>query len=228
MIQAVLTGDIIGSSGLLAYREQVIGYLQESFRTVADRIDTAGVSGHPRFEMYRGDSFQGIVTDPAGALRAAAYIRANLISKSVSPGPSLDCRLSLGIGEIEYPHEKVGLGEGEAYRLSGLGMEDLKKGKSTFSLILTGGTSGENSRAKRELEVEAALFDGIVQGWSAQQAGAVAYRILGYNQSGIAEMAGISQGSVSRRLDGARYWAVETFFTRYEEIIAEIVKRNHP
>ena len=228
MIRAVLTGDIIGSSALLAYREQVIGYLQDSFRMVGERIDTTEISGHTRFEMYRGDSFQGIVANPASAVKAAAYIRAHLISKSVLPDASLDCRLSIGVGEIEYPHETVGLGEGEAYRLSGLGMEDLKNGKNTFSLIVTEGRSGENRRSKRELEVEAALFDGIVQGWTAQQAEAVAYRILGYNQSGIAREIGISQGSVSRRLDGARYWAVETFFVRYEEIIAEIVKRNHP
>ncbi len=228
MIQAVLTGDIIGSSALLPYREQVIGYLQDSFRTVGERIDSTGTAGQARFEMYRGDSFQGVLSNPATAVKAATYIRAHLISKSEPSGPSLDCRISVGVGGIEYPHEKVGLGEGEAYRLSGLGMEDLKKGKRTFSLILSEGRSGENSLAQQELRVESALFDGIAQGWTAPQAEAVACRILGYNQSAIANAIGISQGSVSRRLDGARSWAVETFFARYEEIIAEIVKRNRP
>jgi len=68
--------------------------------------------------IFRGDSFQGVLSRPDEALNAALIIRASLLSKFKGKRTRLDSRIAIGIGKIDYlPLDQAGEGDGEAFRI---------------------------------------------------------------------------------------------------------------
>jgi len=120
---AVLTGDLIGSSRAGA---AVTNTAFEAL-ALADRDIRAwpGEAGAPRLERFRGDGWQALVIQPRLALRAAC-----LFSAAVrSTGKSAATRLCAGLGPVKAIPKDGGLGagEGEAFVLSGQGLETMPK-----------------------------------------------------------------------------------------------------
>jgi hypothetical protein len=76
-LYAVITGDVVHSSRLRGERWSTLVELME--RTF-DAVDSIVGSVAAPFSIHRGDSFQGVLSDPALALKAALVIRAKLRS----------------------------------------------------------------------------------------------------------------------------------------------------
>lgn len=81
------------------------------------------------WEIYRGDSFQLEVKNPAEALRTAIRIKATI--KCVK---AIDVRIGIGIGEKDYAAKKITESNGEAFVYSGEQLEDLKTQKQTLAI----------------------------------------------------------------------------------------------
>lgn len=125
---AVLTGDMIGSKSLSEKeRESLIEMLSELGTLLKPEITST-------IEIFRGDSFQLRINNPLYALEYAVIIRAMFRTRSyVGLNRQWDCRISLGIGHTEFEKINPGISDGEAYRLSGYGVDKMKKERLKIS-----------------------------------------------------------------------------------------------
>ncbi len=230
-IYAVLTGDLIGSSRFrIQQREEVLSNLKDSFKKISPDIIASP------FVIFRGDSFQGVLSRPDEALNAALIIRASLLSKFKGKRTRLDARIAIGIGTIDYlPPDQAGEGDGEAFRNSGPELDKMKKSEQNL-IIRTPWTE-----INEELRTECALLDALIQRLTKEQAEAILYQIQGrvttvrrptvflsYTQEDlepgliqeeIAKILSISQPALSQRLKTGGFWAVQAFLERFKMII---------
>lgn len=90
-MKAVITGDIINSRKVASalWMEDLKGILNAYGNEPKD------------WEIYRGDSFQ-LVVDPRDALEIALLIKA-----TIKQHKSLDVRMAIGIGNVDYSADKV-------------------------------------------------------------------------------------------------------------------------
>jgi hypothetical protein len=213
-LYAVLTGDLIGSSRFtIKKREKILSNLKDSFKIISPDIIAS------KFVIYRGDSFQGVLSRPGEALNAALIIRASLLSRFKGKRTRLDARIAIGIGTIDYlPRDQAGEGDGEAFRNSGPELDKIKKGEQNL-IIRTPWTE-----INEELRTECALFDALIQRWTKEQAEAILYQMQGETQEGIAKILKISQPAVFQRLRTGGSWAGQVFVERFKVITQERVK----
>ena len=123
-LYAILTGDIIGSS-----------QLQEGDRKKLHQVMTDGSFYVRKYfgdsipldvDVFRGDSWQMLVSDPVKSLRIGLYYRAFIRARMQFN--KIDTRLSIALGRIDFiPGERVSSGDGEAYRRSGEALEKCRK-----------------------------------------------------------------------------------------------------
>ncbi|MDF1557764.1 MAG: SatD family protein [ANME-2 cluster archaeon] len=210
-IFAVLTGDLVGSSRfeIGTQRDDVLSILKDSF-TKVESPDI--IASH--FAIHRGDSFQGVLSMPEEALKAAIMIRANLLSNPMEKNIRLDARIAIGLGKIEYlPEDKVGEGDGEAFRNSGMELDRMKKGERNLTIKTPW------PQTDKELQTECALLNALIHRWTREQAEAIMYQVQGYTQEEIAKKLKISQSAVFQRLRTGGSWAVQAFLERFKAIV---------
>jgi hypothetical protein len=201
-IYAVLTGDIVGSSKLAKARRQA---LPERLKQAGRETQKAFAAAVPLpIDVFRGDSWQLLVTDPVHSLRIALYFRA-LVRADAERGRGLDTRISLGLGGVDFiPRKNVSEGDGEAYRLSGRALEGLPGG---LALVL----AAPSLLAQETWPALIGLIDALAKGWTGPQARAVAGALRGKTQAAIAAIfpVRISQQAVTRHLAKAHWLALE-------------------
>jgi hypothetical protein len=214
-LMAVITGDLVGFSKYsVSGRKRLLSAMKASFSSL--RSSLSGKS-KAAFEIYRGDSFQGIVVDPASALRVSILLRAELRSrfKAGNRRDTPDMRMAIGIGRVDYlPTNRFWEGDGEAFRLSGPTL-DLMKGDQRLLVRTTW------PEINAEMDTECALLDSIIFRWSAEQAQAIIGLLKGTGQTESAKAFGISQPAVRHRLRSAGGWAVEAASQRFELLIGD-------
>jgi predicted DNA-binding protein (UPF0251 family) len=213
MSWAVILGDIVGSSKYPDKRNILLETLNDSFNSIYVHIDNIGNRNRIKFDIYRGDSFQGIIYRPENALKAAIFIRANFLSL---PKLGLDCRIAMGIGDIDYTEsQSVGLLDGEAFYSAAKGLEELKLKNNNLSIEIS---DTSMSNFSKELKTECILVDAIIREWKDIEAEAVKLSLIYQTQKDVAHKIGITQGAVSQRLINAKFSAVESLLERYNEI----------
>lgn len=213
-LYAVVTGDIAESSGIHGnLRGELVDTLKQSFSLVEKHAPSPGVTSP--FEIFRGDSFQGVLADPSYALRCLMFIRTTLRSHQPEQvSKNWDARISAGIGTIDYLTERGSEGDGDAYRRSGPYLDQMKGEK--FTSIITPWES-----VNRELNTETALLDALISKWTPFQAETVQKLMEGKIQREIGDELGVSQSAVHYRTKGAGWFAVNTFLERFESLIIQ-------
>lgn len=222
---AVLTGDLIGSSRFKSReREGILLILKDAFKKIPPDIIASP------FVVFRGDSFQGVLSRPGEALKVALIIRASLLSRFKGKKTRLDARIAIGIGGIDYlPKNKAGEGDGEAFRNSGHELDKMKKEEQNLIIKTPWAEINE------ELLTECALLDAIIQRWTKEQAEVILYQIQGqlasiakedieplrqrFTQVETARMLDISQSAVFQRLKTGGFRAVQIFLDRFKAIV---------
>jgi hypothetical protein len=213
---AVITGDIIDSSEVSGNeKDQLIQSLKEAFDDIQNLLkDNQPL---PSFDIFRCDSFQGLLSNPARALRAALFIRAAL--RKNQPGKqktNWDTRLSIGVGTVDYLPKTVSEGDGPAYRNSGPVLDGLK-GEHKLAIKTHLQTVNE------ELKTPCALLDAVISKWTQAQAEIVYMLLQNKAPKDIGNILDISRTAVHYRIKGAGWFAIEVFLQRYREIMDEIV-----
>jgi hypothetical protein len=198
----VITGDVVGSSGLNAAERKK---LQQS-------IDEAVEKATKRWpdllaQQYRGDSVQITMTNSRPfALRAALLIQSLLISRQFG------IRLAIGIGEITYASKDVVTSDGSAFRASGPYLDEMKKRSELLSV------AGDNDEYTSEWQVHSASLNFLVSRWSQQQAEAIYLQLSDLTQEEIASKLKIAQPSVHQRLQLAGWAALQKILQRFETV----------
>ncbi len=197
---AVLTGDVVDSSRL--GRDQRRN-LPQLLQRAAKELQRALPKAVPyKLAVFRGDSWQLVVTDPTQCFRAALLFRASVLAASPA-GTRLDTRVAIAVDRIDFvPTKNISAGDGPAYRASGEALDKLDVGVR-LSLV------GPGDQAWRDVTVR--LVDAIIQEWTAKQARAVAGRLQGWTQAQIAEHwpERIAQQTVARHIARSHWAAVE-------------------
>ena len=215
-IYAVLTGDVAGSSRLEGeQRQKLLTVLKDSFLLIDEIIGKEKVA-FP-FEIFRGDSFQGVLNETSGALRAAIIIRANIRrSFDTTLKNAFDARIAIGIGTISLlPDQRGGEGDGPAYRNSGPVLDEMTK-PPRFLLVRTPWDEMNN-----EINVELALLDTIIMKWSVEQAEVALEYFKGKTQEQMAEYFQIAQSSIRKRLYNANLEQITLLENRFGFLLAK-------
>ncbi len=207
---AVITGDLVKSSTFKEKRKDALRTLDEIFNTLKSKlpkdIDTF-IS-----DIFRGDSFQIVVSDAEYALSIAIFIRAQLIRRSTA-GIAINTRISIGIGSIEYLNqEKIMESDDEAFRLSERSLDEIPNYRR---LIITSSSEEQN----QTLEVLSAFIDAITSRWTSEQAEAISHWIFGKTQTALAKRIGVTQSAVQQRLQLAGHFAIEACVKYFDSII---------
>ena len=117
---AVLTGDLIKSSKMSnEQRQETLSTISQLALRCPDIFPDLGITGP---EMFRGDSWQLLLSQPEYALHVAAIIRAGLKSRNL-----LDTRIGIGIGNAEMLGNDLGQSDGAVFRLSGKALDEMKR-----------------------------------------------------------------------------------------------------
>jgi len=207
-IYAVLTGDLVGYTRFkTGDRKEVLLHLKDSFKKIPTEISAS------KFWIFRGDSFQGILSRPEEALKAALLIRSSLIAEYKGKRSRLDARIAIGLGVIDYMPRRVGEGDGEAFRNSGLELDGMKQSEKNL-IVKT-----PWKELDIELKTECVLLDAVIERWTREQAEAVMYQLLGHTQEEIAGILNISQPAVFHRLRTSGSRAIQEFLQRYNEAV---------
>lgn len=220
-IYAVLTGDVAGSSRLEGeQRQKLLTVLKDSFSLIDEIIGKEKVA-FP-FEIFRGDSFQGVLNETSRALRAAIIIRANIRrSFDTTLKNAFDARIAVGIGTITLlPDQRGGEGDGPAYRHSGPVLDEMTK-PPRFLLVRTPWAEVNN-----ELNVELALLDTIIMKWSVEQAEVALEYFKGKTQEQMAEYFQIAQSSIRKRLYNANLEQITLLENRFGSLLAKYEKEG--
>jgi hypothetical protein len=215
---AVITGDIAGSSRLAGeQRRKLLDVIHQSFQSVEDILGNETIA-FP-FEVFRGDSFQGVLAQPEKAFIASIIIRAEIRKAFVTTlKDAFDARIAIGIGTIDLMGKRGGEGDGDAYRYSGLTLDKMEKSKGFLNIT----TPWEE--VNKEFAVECALLDTILSRWTAAQVEVVIGHIAGKTQEEMAEIYHISQPGILKRFSSSNFPAIEMMEKRY----IELIERNNP
>ncbi len=211
-LYAVITGDIVNSTKV---DKQHYSRLLETLKGSFDRITTQYTNGKSSitFDVFRGDSFQGVVPKPEFALHATLIIRSCL--RKSQPGKvsyNWDARTAIGIGSIDYLPDQASEGTGQAYKYSGPLLDQMKT-EQRLSIVTPW------KEINNEMKSQAALLDAVIAKWSPPQAEIVLELLKGKSRKAIAEKFDISQAAVHYRVKGAGWFAIKKFLHRYENIL---------
>jgi len=199
---SVITGDIINSKGTAP-----AGWLKVLKKELGKLGNTP-----KQWEIYRGDSFQAEVKNPADALAVALQIKA-----AVKALKGADVRLAIGIGEKTYSAKSITESNGSAFNYSGELAEELKKLKLNLSV-----RSG-SPEFDREMNLYLKLALIILDGWTMNAAKTI-YTALQHpekSQEALGKLLGIRQNAISTRLKRARYYEIIELIEMYRSKIAE-------
>lgn len=204
-IVGVITGDIVQSSKIKAENKgRLIDYLYELRGNVTDIC-------YFDIEFFRGDSFQLLVKDAEQTLLIALSLRAKL--RSAPSEIKCDARLSIGVGSIEYRNESVKLSDGEAFRLSGRGLDEI--GKKRRLVIST-----PWKQVNEELAISTAFADDIVSKWTKDQAEMIFISLsTDTTQKAISATLDKTAQNVSKLLNAAKEPLLKPYINRFVELI---------
>ncbi|EGN74595.1 hypothetical protein A28LD_1608 [Idiomarina sp. A28L] len=113
---AVITGDVVDSR---TYRDHDYDSMLELLQVVLGEVKRTTLGS---FDVFRGDSFQFVTSNIKEVITAALIIRLTMLIHS----PSVEVRQSIGIGALTSRRENVKLSTGDAFILSGKGLESMK------------------------------------------------------------------------------------------------------
>lgn len=213
-IYAVITGDIVKSRKLGKDREKVLSILKETLNSLkgfkGDSI--GGIS-----EIFRGDSFQIVVSKPTTALEIAIFLKARLLTETIKE-KNIDVRIAIGIGKVESLNKKnIPESDGEAFRLSGSALDNISKYRR---LSIKSSIDELNT----QLAFISSSIDSITRRWSPEQAEAILLWISGDTQTSISKKIGISQPAVNQRLQLGGHFALNESFELFKHLIGKNYK----
>jgi hypothetical protein len=216
MIHAILTGDIVDSTGLrngdMQPASNLIAAAGESLKS-----QFPGAI-HAQVDIFRGDSWQMVVLDPGNSVRIGLYFRSYLKSNF-----GIDSRVSIGFGPVDHlPKDNISTGTGLAFTLSGQGLlECVKPVRMNISL-----PDSLNDLNAKGLNTVIRLIDLQAGRWTQSQSQAIAGALTGLTQSEIASgwlPEPISQQAISQHLDNAGWSQIKDALDYLEETLPLIL-----
>lgn len=216
---AVITGDIIASTNLpFNSRDKLYQVMIQTSRSIEEKFIAYLPMG---VEIFSGDSWQMILSNPIKALRLSLFYRAMLRAKMESH--RIDTKIAIAIGEIDsIPDNRVIEGYGEAFELSGRALEKMPKASNMCFVF-------PDKKIENILNTVIQLIDTISSKWSDKQALAITGALQGWKQEKIAKTLWekeISQQAIAQHLSSAGWHSVEKGILFFEQLLEESINQN--
>lgn len=211
-IRAVITGDIVDSTGTTGNYKATLQRIADDIRQFQD----------DRFimDIYRGDSFQTISDIPEKGLLLLLIIKAGLnrnSSQKEGKDYQWNARMSLGVGHLEnYPtNNEIGELSGEPFVKSGRALDQMKD-KGQLITVTTGVEQMDD-----ELSAVCPLIEAITDRWTSTQADAIYLSLLHgtITQQELGKELGKSQRAIGKSLEAGDIEAIKTYLKRFEKSI---------
>jgi hypothetical protein len=205
VITGIITGDIINSRG---------GKVRQWLPILKKVLALTGQSPQT-WEIYRGDSFQLEVKNPADALLAAIRIKAYI--KTIK---SVDVRMAIGIGEKDFTASSITESNGEAFIYSGEKLENLKQEKQNMAVK----TKWLDFDREMNLYIRFALI--AMDNWSTGAADLIKMLLDNpeITQTKLATKLKITQSAVSGRQKRAYYNEVKDLEILFREKVEQLIR----
>ena len=212
---AVITADLIDST---KYDKKTLAFILEELQKEFKVLE----QDYPRqvhFDMFRGDSFQGVLKSSEHALRIALRLKATvtkaqldpMISKAVIPVG--DVRIAIGVGTGDFPEAQTHTANGEAYQRSGRLFDGMKSlGRKTQFIC------GEGS-VNDEFDTTFAFLDNVTDRWSVASSEVIYYLLKGFKEQEIADTLERSQAAINLRKKAASWQEIQGLLKRFESVI---------
>ncbi len=206
-MKAVITGDIINSTAMPTMQRVQLPLLFSQIMRELERLSPC------QYEIFRGDSFQIVVSNPEEVMTIAILLRAKLISlTSENAEAILDARIAIGIGNIEYRNERISTSDGEAFHYSGREFDHL--GKRNLALRTRWIDVNE------EFNIVIPFVDDIINNWTPSQAKVIYMSLLeNISQKEIAFRLNTSAQNISKISTIAREKLIRNFLNRFYQVI---------
>lgn len=203
---AVLTADVVHSTKLddLQY-QAMIRTLKLLLGTVATQTDVYS-------DIYRGDGFQAVFTNPKDAVRLSLVIKLGLLTQI--PDLSVSLTQSLAVGDYTSLNTKTGESNGPVFVASGRGLEQAKKG--TFNIEL----STENTQG---FDIATAFLDHQLNQLSIKQASVgYLYLLHGFpEQNQLATELKMTRQNVATHLKRGAFDLIKAYIQKYEGLFTQ-------
>jgi hypothetical protein len=204
-IKAVLTGDIVNSTRIPALKEKIL--LKELGAELSDHATS----------FYRGDSFQVFMKEPEDALRMALICRTMAIGLMGDGEVPTDIRISIGLGQVELPVKMPAVARGEAFVLSGHGLDELQH--TAQRLLIRSG----HVIADIGFQVMSDYLDSIYDQMTPKQAEVIFYLLRGQTQQETAIRQKKSKSTISQLVNSGRWPEIERLLQQYEMLIKQLL-----
>lgn len=200
-MNAIIAGDIVNS------QQNNPGEYLSVLKEVLHQYAEEGM-----YQIYRGDSFQALITSPGEALYASIKIKAAL--KRIE---SLDVRIAIGLGDVKIIENNIAVSTGTALTRSGKLLDSLKeKGQNLMVL------SNQSLDIYMNTALKLALL--YMDDWTENSSETV-YELLEHpkiKQDELGRKLGVQQATASRRIDRANWKEtqelLELFVQYYNDI----------
>ena len=224
-IHGIITGDVVSSQNIQP------DIRQKLFEDVDAFLKTIKKKWISSYETFRGDSLQCEVKSPELSLRTALIIKAffkayipqeehqdnELKEDRPTKGyftTEFDIRLGTGIGTVDFIRKnKITSSDGEAFRLSGEALDDLKQQSHRLAIK----TFKED--INEQLEAFMLLLDALIQKWTQNGAEIVFHLLQNKREEEIAALLNISQSAVNQRKKNAQWFAIEKLIQYFEKTV---------
>lgn len=211
----VITGDIVASHKM-GDRKLWLNKLKEILTT----LNKDNLYSNVQWEIFRGDSFQLRVEDPARALLITLIIRSGMRAIKAFTDMDMDVRLAIGIGLENYTGDTISESDGSAYRNSG---QELDKIKDQTRIALR----SPWQELDEEMHVSFALADVIINGWTYKSAEIAWWFFTGTTtQEKLSRLLDISQPAVHKRMQRACIQEINILEERYRKQVQKFIS-NH-
>lgn len=207
VIKAVITGDIVNSSSIQGPdRTRLLALMRSTATRISESIPM-------EIDFFRGDSFQILTDAVSSCMKIAILFRANLRAHTPETSVSMwDARVAVGIGPTHYESSAVSTSDGEAFVLSGRGLDNMGKRR----LVVSSPWKEVND----ELSVSTSFADEIITSWSRAQAKISFISLISREtQKEIAIQIGKTPQNVNKTLIAAKEYLISGYLRRCEELL---------
>lgn len=213
---AVITADLVNSSN---YSEALLDEILKSLNSEFEILKREYVEDALDFKIYRGDSFQGVISRFQDSLKIALQLK-SLVNKvklrdEKPANPLADVKIAIGIGSFDYKGDSMAESNGQAFQFSGRTLDEMKNESRKIRLK----TPSVNLNS--EFEASFFLLDTVMEKWSQASAEVVYYLLKGMKETEIANILSISQSAVNQRKKACGWEAISVLLKRFENITAQ-------
>jgi len=209
MKYGVITGDVSNFTSISVEKKEDL--IIKTSQLIKSWVARPGYA-----EIFRGDSFQLLFDNISETLKRSIQLRCwfkqNMNERQ---GHTLDARISIGFGAVDYFGNSVLDADGEAFHLSGRAFDEMKNTLDYFQVLTN------DSKLNDQLKVILNLANITISQWTKSQAEVIFLLLEGKTQQQMADELKIAQSAVNNRLKLARWKEIDKTMRYIASLIQE-------